>query len=447
MTTLHARIFSILWLVIFAVITTAGFIRWGPETVRTDIEDLLPKQALETRAGTVLSHIAKSSAQDVWILVLHPDRTQAKKAVDQIRRSLETAGFKPFDPAAGLDPAAVHRALFPYRENFLTDKDRAWLESADDKALLARAMRILYRPLAPNSWRAVDDPLGLFENWIASQSSVDRFTIVDGRTAVLDDEKHLWFILQLKSESAVSAVDGQKLRRDRASGQFRGNLYRYDLRFGHCRTRLGVFCSTRPFDANTCSSRHIHRFCRCLRGCSLRRNSCNHDCFRSDAAGHLRRLRVSLAMRSLKQHRGTLCQRAPIPAASSLVAVDHRKLSDHAHHADARTASSQRLLHCWAHLYLCRRHALDGPLCSSHEPLSLFESFCKLFFKTACFAHDSVKNRAFDIYFRRGSQRSCSTFHHERTSIDQRRRQRTSFKTSCTQRDSESGKPCSIFCC
>ena len=219
MTTLHARIFSILWLVIFAVITTAGFIRWGPETVRTDIEDLLPKQALETRAGTVLSHIAKSSAQDVWILVLHPDRTQAKKAVDQIRRSLETAGFKPFDPAAGLDPAAVHRALFPYRENFLTDKDRAWLESADDKALLARAMRILYRPIAPNSWRAVDDPLGLFENWIASQSSVDRFTIVDGRTAVLDDEKHLWFILQLKSESAVSAVDGQKLTQAIAQAQ------------------------------------------------------------------------------------------------------------------------------------------------------------------------------------------------------------------------------------
>lgn len=219
MTTLHARIFSILWLVIFAVITTAGFIRWGPETVRTDIEDLLPKQALETRAGTVLSHIAKSSAQDVWILVLHPDRTQAKKAVDQIRRSLETAGFKPFDPAAGLDPAAVHRALFPYRENFLTDKDRAWLESADDKALLARAMRILYRPIAPNSWRAVDDPLGLFENWIASQSSVDRFTIVDGRTAVLADEKHLWFILQLKSESAVSAVDGQKLTQAIAQAQ------------------------------------------------------------------------------------------------------------------------------------------------------------------------------------------------------------------------------------
>ena len=470
MTTLHARIFSILWLVIFAVITTAGFIRWGPETVRTDIEDLLPKQALETRAGTVLSHIAKSSAQDVWILVLHPDRTQAKKAVDQIRRSLETAGFKPFDPAAGLDPAAVHRALFPYRENFLTDKDRAWLESADDKALLARAMRILYRPIAPNSWRAVDDPLGLFENWIASQSSVDRFTIVDGRTAVLDDEKHLWFILQLKSESAVSAVDGQKLTQAIAQAQTAAKAATDDNlkvisagiplmseEIAHQASSEATFIGT--ISALVIAALVLVFFARLVPlmqtlavlgisiGCSLRRNSCNHDCFRSDAAGHLRRLRVSLAMRSLKQHRGTLCQRAPIPAASSLVAVDHRKLSDHAHHADARTASSQRLLHCWAHLYLCRRHALDGPLCSSHEPLSLFESFCKLFFKTACFAYDSVKNRAFDIYFRRGSQRSCSTSHHERTSIDQRRRQRTSFKTSSTQRDSESGKPCSIFCC
>ena len=62
MTTLRARIFSILWLVIFAVITTAGFIRWGPETVRTDIEDLLPKQALETRAQKLRSRRLDSGA-------------------------------------------------------------------------------------------------------------------------------------------------------------------------------------------------------------------------------------------------------------------------------------------------------------------------------------------------------------------------------------------------
>ena len=125
--------------------------------------------------------------------------------------NLKKAGLTPADPARNFEPSTLQKALFPFRENFLTDKDRAWLENADDKALLSRAMRILYRPLAPNSWRAVDDPLGLFENWLSSQSSAERFTYIDGRTAVTDDSKRLWFVLQLKSKDVVAAVDGQKI--------------------------------------------------------------------------------------------------------------------------------------------------------------------------------------------------------------------------------------------
>ena len=211
MTNVRTRIFAILWLVIFVVVAAIAFVRLTPETIRTDIEDLLPEQTLETRAGEVLSHIVKSSAQDVWILISHPDRIQAQKALECFSDNLKKAGLTPADPARNFEPSTLQKALFPFRENFLTDKDRAWLENADDKALLSRAMRILYRPLAPNSWRAVDDPLGLFENWLSSQSSAERFTYIDGRTAVTDDSKRLWFVLQLKSKDVVAAVDGQKI--------------------------------------------------------------------------------------------------------------------------------------------------------------------------------------------------------------------------------------------
>lgn len=211
------RAAALAWALVFLAVLAAGLARFSPSVVRTDITDLLPEQSRDTEAGLLLSHMAAASARDVWVLVFHPDQSKALAARRAALESLRQSGLEAADPAEGVNPSAITRALLPWREHFLTEADRAWLQRLEtlkkadaDRMISTRAARLLYRPIAPSGWSAADDPLGFFENWLLSQTESSHFSRRAGHSIVRTPLGVEWFVLQARSSEALAAVDSSR---------------------------------------------------------------------------------------------------------------------------------------------------------------------------------------------------------------------------------------------
>ena len=203
------RIGALAWLAVFLIIVAAGLSRFDAGLVKTDVTELLPESMQTSASGKVLSHVAQTSAREVWILISNPDAAQAIRAADALTGSLASQGLTARDPAETADISAAAQKLLAWRENFLTNEDRTWLTStngANDKAISSRAARLLYRPVSPTDWGTADDPLGFFENWLLAQGNTNTFTRISGRTAVKTPEGSAWFVLTMQTEAAISAV-------------------------------------------------------------------------------------------------------------------------------------------------------------------------------------------------------------------------------------------------
>ena len=214
------RFWAFVWTLVFAFVVGLGILRITPEAVRTDLRAMLPASGEAAEDAELLSRTAESSAREVWVLLSHFRPEEAARAADAMRASLANQGFTLKDPAAGFNVPALTRALLPHRAGFLTDSDRAWLEQADDKALLHRAMQRIYRPVSTGVGSIADDPLGLFEYAVAAQEHAARFELQGKRLVAIDPvEKKRWIVMQLAASSAVSADGSEPITRALARAQ------------------------------------------------------------------------------------------------------------------------------------------------------------------------------------------------------------------------------------
>ncbi|MGN1209202.1 MAG: MMPL family transporter [Duodenibacillus sp.] len=210
------RAASLCWGLMVAVVLALGFTRLSSETLVTDMRALLPQSVTDASAHRALERFVASSGKEVWILVRHPDAPTALRAADALESALAKQDIAVASPMGQTDLRAWEKALAPYRPLFVTDEDRQWLTGASDSQLLGRALRRLYRPFDATSLPVSDDPLGLFENTLASLTKTNRFRL-EGRHLVVEDATHpgrAWVVLKAVAREAVSA-DTERLLTER----------------------------------------------------------------------------------------------------------------------------------------------------------------------------------------------------------------------------------------
>lgn len=198
------RCLQVLWLVVIAVAITAGVMTFDKSRLQTDVRALLPQEERTQTASDVLTRISDNAARNLWVLVRAKDRDQTLELAQRVQKELVEAGLTVKD----FDARALHQAsseLLPYREHFVTDASRAWLTKADDRAILNRAIKTLYRPVlaSPLTWE--NDPLGLFTERFQEVFFDRRFSVVGDFLSVADPKnpQRPWVFLQTEVKSAL----------------------------------------------------------------------------------------------------------------------------------------------------------------------------------------------------------------------------------------------------
>lgn len=203
------RLAARLWIVVFAVVLALGALAFSSARIHTDIRALLPGAQEETvGAAQILAHAAEIS-RDVWVLVGLPSGEEAERAARLMQEAAARRGLSLASPADTFDAGSLARALTPWRDAFLTAEDKAFLEKADDKALLHRALSLLYRPLSIGVLPFEDDPLGTFQNALLSRAGDSPLDFTRGCAALKERVDGLsWCALTARPAEAM-AVSGE----------------------------------------------------------------------------------------------------------------------------------------------------------------------------------------------------------------------------------------------
>ena len=149
-------------LLVFALIAVAAF-SFDRSAVKTDFRSLLPAEEATAQTNELFSTVADNSARHLVVTIGANTAENALRAAELTEKSLIKSGLTVTDADAESLRQTV-QFLAPYRNTFLTDQDRHFLETADDAQLLRRALKNLYRPISSVILPWQDDPLGLFAN-------------------------------------------------------------------------------------------------------------------------------------------------------------------------------------------------------------------------------------------------------------------------------------------
>ena len=149
-------------LLVFALIAVAAF-SFDRSAVKTDFRSLLPAEETTAQTNELFSAVADNSARHLVVTIGANTAENALRAAELTEKSLIKSGLTVTDADAESLRQTV-QFLAPYRNTFLTDQDRHFLETADDAQLLRRALKNLYRPISSVILPWQDDPLGLFAN-------------------------------------------------------------------------------------------------------------------------------------------------------------------------------------------------------------------------------------------------------------------------------------------
>ena len=149
-------------LLVCALIAVAAF-SFDRSAVKTDFRSLLPAEETTAQTNELFSAVSDNSARRLVVTVVADTAENTLRTAELTEKSLIKSGLT----VTGADSESLRQTvqfLAPYRNTFLTDQDRHFLETADDAQLLRRALKNLYRPISSVILPWQDDPLGLFAN-------------------------------------------------------------------------------------------------------------------------------------------------------------------------------------------------------------------------------------------------------------------------------------------
>lgn len=198
------RFAQIFWLGTIVVLLAVCAWRFDSALIQTDVRALLPQENRTQTASEVLTRISDRAAQNLFILLRAHDDSGTEALAKSVENALVANGLD-FRQTDARELGRSVASLMPYRENFISQDSLQWLEKATDKALVNRALRNLYRPLALDVVTWENDPLGLFSERFREVFLDGRFSIRGDFVTVADPDnaKRPWILLTVHVESAL----------------------------------------------------------------------------------------------------------------------------------------------------------------------------------------------------------------------------------------------------
>ncbi len=195
---------AVLWAVLVVAVLLAAAFTFDTSRIKTDVRSLLPQEEQTADASQVFSAVADKSAGRFFVTVSADTSAEAITAAEAAEQSLVASGLS----VTSADAQALQetlRFLPPYRDVFLTERDKAFLQGATDAAIAKRALRNLYRPVASVLLPWQDDPLGFFAARFQELFSDPRFSI-EGRFLTVGnaaDPRTFAVVLNVSATSAI----------------------------------------------------------------------------------------------------------------------------------------------------------------------------------------------------------------------------------------------------
>ena len=207
------------WLLVVLALAwqQAGF--WREGRLDSNVFALLPG-GQDTRLEAASERLAAATAQQLVVLVSAPDWAQTRRAAEAFEAHWLPATadrLRPLPPARAEDIAG----LAPYRRGLLTRAQARELRDADPEALGALALARLLGPGAGGGASWVQDPLGLWPQWLQAQAG--RLGPREGRLVLREDGRDA-VVLRYELTSPGFRLDGERplldaLDRARAAAQ------------------------------------------------------------------------------------------------------------------------------------------------------------------------------------------------------------------------------------
>ena len=154
---------ALAWCLFVVLLIAAAVATFDRSAVKTDFRSLLPTEAETAQTNDLFTAVADNNARHLFVTVGADTAENALQAAELTEKSLTESGLT-VTHADSESLRQTVQSLAPYRNSFLTDSDRQFVETADNAQLLRRALKHLYRPISSVILPWQDDPLGLFAN-------------------------------------------------------------------------------------------------------------------------------------------------------------------------------------------------------------------------------------------------------------------------------------------
>ena len=154
---------ALAWCLFVVLLIAAAVATFDRSAVKTDFRSLLPAEAETAQTNDLFTAVADNNARHLFVTVGADTAENALQAAELTEKSLTESGLT-VTHADSESLRQTVQSLAPYRNSFLTDSDRQFIETADNAQLLRRALKHLYRPISSVFLPWQDDPLGLFAN-------------------------------------------------------------------------------------------------------------------------------------------------------------------------------------------------------------------------------------------------------------------------------------------
>ncbi len=192
------------WAVLVLCLLLAAAFTFDASRVKTDVRSLLPQEEQTADASQIFSAVADKSAGRFFVTISASTSEGALAAAEAAEHAFQSSGLAVTSADAAVLKETL-RFLTPYRALFLTDADKAFLQSASDAAVAKRALKNLYRPVSSVLLPWQDDPLGLFAARFQELFADPKFS-VQGRYLTVgspSDPKSFAVVLNVSATNAI----------------------------------------------------------------------------------------------------------------------------------------------------------------------------------------------------------------------------------------------------
>lgn len=212
------RLAASLWLALSLLLAGLGLLRMDDwrSRVDSDLFALLPSDARDARAESVLERLARHGERQLVLMVSGADAATARAGARALRTRLQGLGLA--EQKAELDPAALRDWFKPYRAALASRADLLALQFEPIPTWTARAAALAFTPVSASGLPWQDDPYGLFGNWLLERAGSSPVRPVeglleaqqDGQTHVILNyrvgESVFSLAVQARIDTAVSAA-------------------------------------------------------------------------------------------------------------------------------------------------------------------------------------------------------------------------------------------------